>query len=265
MDKFKNLPQICNEKIFIEALYQLLIENNYCFLRGAFVFEDNNENLFNLLTEGSINSTKYKQCPKITRDRGTICFTSHNDFILNKKFQKKRKGNPTILTIDDNYTKKKLTYKYTIPPLSSISMYEKIIDQGITVKCDKEEKKYNVILLYPFKFKEINNIFLYIKLEESRCLSFAHIYEFILSQKINKSNLNTRREKNKYTVKLYKNDIKFYMNIIEKYFNNDEVTKNKILNSVEQYNDNIRIGSEFFIPTPILNILFNKIIILFKI
>ena len=255
MEEYKNLKQICNEKIFIESLFKLLNDNNYCFLRGAFVFEDDEEYLFNLLTIGSIIKNKFKECKKITRDRGTICFTSHNDFLVNKKFQKKRKGNNSIYKIDDEYTKKKLTYYYTIPPLKSISMYEKIINQGYLIKCKDEEKLFNVILFYPFKLKEVNKIFLYLKLEESRCFSLNHMFNYFISKKKDKSILNIRREKDIYTVKLYKKDIQFYKNIIKKYYNNDSEIKKKIIKSVEDYNENIRIGAEFFIPNKILQIL----------
>ena len=59
-----------------------------------------------------------------------------------------------------------------------------------------------------------------------------------------------------YTIKLYKNDIKFYSNIINKYIKDENIKKN-IMSSVENYNDNIRVGSEFFIPNEILFILFD--------
>jgi hypothetical protein len=252
-----NLDQICNEKILIKSLYKLLKKNNYCFIRGAFVFEDNKEDLFNLLTTGSIQKNKYKECKKITRDRGTVCFTSHDDFLLNSKFTKKRKGKDSKYKINDEYARDKLLYKYYIPPFRSLSMYEKIIDNGIILKCDEEEKIFNVILFYPFKLKDTDKIFLYFKLEESRCLSISHLTNYLYSKRIKKEKVDIRREKDIYTFDLYKKDIVFYKDIIKEYYKDDKSIKTQILKSVEDYNDNIRVGAEFFIPTELLVIIFN--------
>ena len=261
--KYKNLEKICDEKRFINALYFLLKDNDYCFLRGSFIFEDNNEYLFNLLTIGkifnNIDNIYKKECKKITRDRGTICFTSHDYFLLDKKFQKKRKTNPTMYKIDDIYSKEKLMYKYTIPPLKSLSMYEKIINEHILLKCNDVENIFKVILFYPFKIynKNYEKKMLYLKLEESRCFSISHISNDFQSKKIkNKDSLNLRREKDNYSIRLYKKDIIFYTDIINKYIKDDKIKKN-IMNTVEDYNDNIRVGSEFFIPNEILLILFD--------
>lgn len=256
--KYKNLEKICDEKRFINSLYFLLKDNDYCFLRGSFIFEDIDECLFNLLTIGKLfNNKDEKECKKITRDRGTICFTSHDAFLLDKKFQKKRKNNPTPYIIDDKYTIERLLYKYMVGSLKSLSMYEKIINNHILLDCAGIKLLLKVILFYPFKLNSNNDEkkMLFLKLEESKCYSMSHISNYFKSKKkIKGSLLNIRKEGSLYTIKLYKNDIKFYSNIINKYIKDENIKKN-IMNSVENYNDNIRIGSEFFIPNEILFIL----------
>ena len=211
-----------------------------------------------IIAEIGINHNgSIEECKKITRDRGTICFTSHDSFLFDKKFQKK-KNNLTPYKIDDKYTIEKLMYKYMIRPLKSISMYEKIINKHILLDCNGIKKLFKVILFYPFKLNSNTSEkkMLFLKLEESRCFSMSHISNYFKSKKIKSPLLNIRREADLYTIKFYKNDTKFYSNIINKYIKDKNIEKN-INRSIEDYNDNIRIGSEFFIPNEILFILFD--------
>jgi hypothetical protein len=77
------------------------------------------------------------------------------------------------------------------------------------------------------------------------------------AQRIKKEKVDIRREKDIYTFDLYKKDIVFYKDIIKEYYKDDKSIKTQILKSVEDYNDNIRVGAEFFIPTELLVIIFN--------
>ena len=215
-----------------------------CFLGGAFVLEDPGNTIFKFITNEN-------ECNDINRNRGTKCATSHSLFLNTKNFSKSNPSN--IYSIDDNnplLIVKKFGKQFH-------SMYEKVLKKELFIECDGFKKYPGVILYFPFTL--INNItlkksqYLYLKLEDSPCFGIEHIKDFIHSKKVKydkkrgklsgADSLESRREDEKYTISMKMKDQRVYSFV------------NKIQPKITNYNNFIRVGAEFFIPTELWKIL----------
>jgi len=215
----------CDPKIFIENLYKMLSLGNYCFLSGTFIIEDNDMYLYNYLRNGYIFENEHSKCNNTKEN--IQCFISFTD-VLKKLDTKLNKGF-------------KLTGK----------VHEKKVNK-YKLTCENKSIEINAIIYYPFKIKTENkeNIYLYFRLRQTECFGL-----FQYKKKIS-NNLNIRKEK-KYDDIINKNN-NIYTDILKKIPNTDIKTIEKVNESIYFYNNNVRVGSEFFIPYYLtLNILKN--------
>jgi len=215
---------ICNQPT-VDKLFRFLNDlniklNKNCFVRGAYVFEDPGNIIFYSL----INDN----CNDITRDRGTKCFISHDSFWTNKKHPNNIINENEPLTF---FNKKR-------------AMYEKLVDNHV-IMCNGTFKNIKVILFYPFTTLD-NKRYLYLKIETSPCFTATHVKDFAHSKTNTKTHLVDRRESKKYSEKMKVDDDIFY-----KKFNLDN-------NIIEEYNQQIRVGSELFIPYQIYQKVYKK-------
>ena len=253
----EDLDFIFDEKIFMNLLYDFLNIGEICFLSGAFVIEDSNNVLFKLLTYGKYKDNEYK----ITRNRGTKCFISHDSFLTDKLYQKKKDQlQNTKYIINDNYAYKKLGLSKLFSSEKTLSMYERLIINGNELNCSGISKIFKVILYYPFRIKQTNNNnnyieYIYLKFETSPCFTKNHIHKYI-SSKMNISNnkLIKRQESKKYTTNLKHIDEQFINKIFNKY-SFDHNKKEEIFKKIDNYNKYIRVGSELYLPNEFLNII----------
>ena len=234
----------CNLKN-TETLFNIISNINKklgsnCFLKGAYVFEDPENTIFNYLYDKN-------NCKDITRDRGTKCATSHDWFFNDKRFKQIRAGKSTKYTVESNDFN-----KTTFLGKIKNSMFEKLLKSGFFLSCDNKNFEPAVMLFFPFKLKDNNGVikqYLYLKLETSRCFGAAHVKHFIEFQakkrlkKSQKDTMATRREDEKYTPSLKAADDQLYST-----FNSVNFT-----NKINDYNENIRTGAELFIPVELYN------------
>lgn len=231
----------CKLLDLIDLIYdpnlQLLFPDNsdLCFTNGTFIFEDNNNQLFNLLLSCEKSYAFYKKTHKV--------ILQTNPFFCSTKIDKEIKKCQS----NDIYQ-----YEIDIKPLKIINC------NGFTV--DKR-----VILIYSFtvKLNETHKNYIFFKLEEHQAISISHTSKafnrYILHKETAKNNLMIRREdcfKDKSGCKLlslFKElqyddenypDKEYYEDIIKKL--KDQL--NQIIDSINFYDKNIRTGDEYFIP-----------------
>ena len=140
---------------YIQGLYQYL-GDKYCFLSGAFVIDDTNQNLFNLLYS---NPKKH-------------LFESLGSHLLYNQHKLKPK--------DTEY------YLYE-------TKFEKPIQ--ISCKCEDEDntidsREFRSMKWY--KFSENNRHFIYLKIESAPTISLQHGYEAFKTYALHKSNKSCR-------------------------------------------------------------------------
>jgi len=260
---------------FIIKINNFLSKNNICFLNGAYLIEDINGHLFNLLAfnqlekdyncsdkddkdgKDSKNNKLFPRLNELTKMRSSITHRNHlemHDFVDCIPYESKRakKAISCRKSKDGRYTCLKFERLF--------SNNKKTIDY-LCNYCDDNKNEYpenidskRVILFYPFTYRktntpiplqnEINLPFtrmLFLKMEEYDINSIHHAYQFI------KGILKPIKYKNKYPTRKegstrpekyekYNEDLEFYKNNFPK-----EVAR------LEFYNKNIRNGNEFFI------------------
>jgi hypothetical protein len=239
----------CNLNTIKELIGKLQKLNNdlgaECFLGGAYVIEDPGNSVLNFLLNNN-------ECGDINRDRGTRCAISHATFLNTKRFQTKNTAG--VYSIDDNnplLIVKKVGKTFR-------SMYEKVIRKNLYLECQGIKKHPGVLLFYPFTLIDNNtqepSEYLYLKLETSRCFGAAHVKDFIhakqtkLKKKMGKGptsgkdNLISRREDENYISQMREGDERVYGSLGQ-----------EVLDKVNNYNTNIRVGAEFFIPSELWN------------
>jgi len=257
----------CKSENIIKKLYNILINNRNCFLEGAFVFSDNDGKLLEALTTNcGINNWRFSLKDNIT----------HNVFINENEFKKVHRQS----VLDTKFLKSMKVF-YPEAHLFRYFMYENPIkdnnenEKTLDYLCDPgcsdekkecENKKYpkRVILFYPFKVKsiesgkQIEQQYLYLKLEASRSVSVEHAIEAAeayTNPKIkDESGYPRRRErlikgqtdKDRYDYELQENDKKFYESLNIELSSDDEI---------RFYNENVRAHNELFIPQEITDIL----------
>lgn len=138
---------------YIHNLYQYL-GDKYCFLSGAFVIEDTNQNLFNFLYSNPKKPLKI--------------LSSHLKYNQHKQYPK-----------DDHY------YLYE-------TVFEKPtqIDCNCEIDNTIESRQFRSMKWY--KFVENNKHFLYLKIEDYPTVSGAHLMNAIQRYKLHKSNVSCR-------------------------------------------------------------------------
>ncbi len=205
----------------VSNLFAVLKNNNFIIIKGAFVAEDDNAELFK----------KFCTCNEgylVNRDRGRKYFLSHDNFINKNKFGKKRDVAIMHKRLNDRYNKTD----------AGICIYEGVFkDKIIIYDCHY----IKAVVFYPFFIKKDNILkrYLYLKFEQSSAQStILHTYHYILSKIFHKSQI-CRRERDSYN-NWYTIDKRF------KYNNNS---------SFEWYTNNVRLGAEFFISANLITII----------
>lgn len=242
----------CNINTFVTILHRLLRKHEACFHYGSFVFQDNDQKLFNLLLKGSKYPSKNtSNCDNISYRVSPISkFLTHTIFMFNQKFSKRVANNKNCeidVKFRDNVSKKlKVWFSYEKDVYGDdLCGICKITKKG----CQSPKK---IILFYPFRIitKEGEKYtFLFLKLETESMLSIKHIKGAIHSYVLKNSDrdpekandiLNKRREHSK-TYDFDKQDTELYEELL---LMKDEQSKQ----SIEFYNDCVRGGNELFIP-----------------
>jgi hypothetical protein len=238
-------------------IFSYLKKYNICFINGSYIFEDNDMQLFNLLTFNKSYVT-YKTCPLMVSK--THWTTTHKNFQSNENIL----NLPNINCINHN----------NLSP--NLFKLERILEPNINFICDQdtqidqrnpnnaETKK--IILYYPFIHNKINKKYLFVKFESHPMESIGHVVNF-LNTKRNTTYPIRREDKESnrisYFKDFYEKDKQFYTDHY-KYIGNignishieqseiDSIIKNEIDN-LDTYNKNIRTGNELYITNNMLS------------
>lgn len=260
---------------------------DYCFVGGAFVFEDNYGHLFNLLAYNRLNLSK-RECSEI----GSVPFAdgvsmmhtlSHRSFAKKSRKPNCTRKSPSI-QIPSCMKDPHLCNKY-----QRVMHFKNMCNVCNTYENPGYIEEKKIALFYPFeldssypnyKTKQCaspskktlksksplsNSLrskcgskprrYLYVKFEAEPVISVGHltaaIDTYITKTKQNKDNklFETRREEKPLQSHLKLKDDAFYVNRM------DEGTSK--MDSYEYYNKNVRAGSEFFVSGDLLNMFFD--------
>jgi len=202
----------CKSGIFIKELHKVLVDNNNCFLNGAFVFADDGGRIFNLLLESCSNSreiiNRYAALNRIT----------HDDFFNPGKFNKKLPldyhMNLDVQFLKDNnlynprhisqfmqyemyirdFNKNNIELPYLCnpeciqPPAGEEDLHAFSRNlEPFRRHCNEARKSTKrIILFYPFRVKfntgkenEFVKQYLYFKLETAPAVSVQHVVEMV--------------------------------------------------------------------------------------
>lgn len=240
-----------------------------CFLRGTFVFEDNNSEIFKMLEKAGCNKTQ------------SFWKTTHSEARLKNAVDAslRLKGRPKGISVSEKW-------KYDKDKngkLEKFYQYEHKLNPAIVYLCDNICRTANknghkicseksrvdakeVLFMYHFKTK--SNLgdkvrkFTLIKLEGHFSISLGHtiaaVKRYGLGKEGKTAYKTTRREdcskKNscqfKGTVKCIENKCGIYDSSHDYHVRNFMTSQNKqsLLNSVKFYSENLRTGDELFIP-----------------
>lgn len=238
---------------------------DYCFVGGAFIFEDNHGHLFNLLAYNQLNLTK-PQClhindlkkvpmsPKVTM----LHTLSHRSFAKRSKTAKCTRKTPQIQLIPCisnphlcNKYQREMHFKNICNICNSYSKPGHI-----------EDKK--IILFYPFELDESYpdhtihskpRRYLYVKFEAEPVISVGHLTSaidtYITKKRAHKDNalFPSRREEKPLPAHLRLTDDAFYVNRMDEGISSDE--------SYNYFNKHVRNGSEFFVSEQLLLVFFD--------
>lgn len=224
---------------------------DYCFVGGAFVFEDPYGHLFNLLTYNRLNLTS-DECAsigKVKQARGVkmIQTMTHGVFAKN--------GAPAPCTRSEPNAKIPgcILNPFKCNKYERAMKFTKMCNRcGIYPENEPMEPK-EVILYYPFT-KTVDgkdNRYLYVKFEAHSVFGLGHLADakdtYITGNKMKRDNKRflSRRENAKYTSAIELKDDLFYVNRA------DEGVSN--IDSYHTYNSGVRAGREFFITADLLN------------
>jgi hypothetical protein len=241
---------------FIIGLFSFLKNFDMCFLSGSFIFEDNNNKLFNLLTYGYINNTdeicekdKALAKPHITITHNEVykkegvtsaesCFSlSRTSSLFESLTHKKCEDNKCFKMELIFYNK----LQYLCDVFSS-----SLSETNISHK--------QVILYYRFRYN--GRIYLFVKLEENPMNSLGHLKKFM--DKKRTDTYDKRRENENsppYEDVLKDKDDKFYKLLLDKTQN-----KEPIFERIDEYNRLLRTGRELFIFEELKELLFGKLL-----
>ena len=224
---------------FIGKVNAFLSMYNVCFVGGAFVFEDPDAKLYNLLTYNKLTVSDDK---------------CHSDDYLSRYVSHKQSKTHGVFL--QKFEPVKCVPKITVnlPGCKEgrcIKFERQIELHHICDVCKSDSQRNNdeaqtkrVILYYPFLDKATNKRYLYVKLESHRMISTGHIVEASKTY-IAKTKVAERREKDPYTGQLQDADALFYGKMAE-YFGINA-------GSLAQYNSSLRSGAEFFVSKDLLD------------
>ena len=223
--------------LFFGKITAFLSLYDECFVGGAFIFEDPNAKLFNLLTHNNLTDNEDYLC-------GTTKFFSPNVSFK----QSKTHG---IFLNKFNKAKCVPEVAINLPKCqdSRCIKYERIINlHNICSACNdvKNRDHKGVILYYPFTY--LGKRYLYAKLESHKMISTGHLTEAVKTYVL-KTKTPERRENDKYTDEILEKDINFYHEI-STLFNIDA-------QDINEYNSNLRQGAEFFVSSDLLKMFFD--------
>jgi hypothetical protein len=268
IDESDNIFKLINEKsleekeaniiYFINKLYIILKYYHLCHLSGTIIFEDNNSQLYNLLTYGINDRNMGKKCYKgynISTPHWTIThkkiydkenIESAEDCI---KLSSKTNLSKKILTNNEKCKKNKC-FKLEFIFNKSLD-YLCDINTNASKKKDINKSSKGVLLYYRFKYENI--IYLFFKLEGHPMISLSHVASLI-SKKRNDEYLKRREDENieKY-IELINLDIDFY-NQISKLL---RLPYSDIKNKLDLYDINLRTGKELFIIEELKDFIIN--------
>lgn len=230
----------------LSKLFNILDNNDMCFIGGALVIEDPENKIFNLLTYDTPEiDTNHKL--KLSNYTNMIQTLTHSSFSDRFNPSGVVPNNPSFIIPKV----KCMTEKFKCNKFERKIYIEKICNNCVTDDSHVEVKQN--LLYYPFKDLEGNN-YLYIKLESHPSISLGHakaaIDTYVTKSKFNSDSktCKPRREsakdleswRNEFEIK----DSKFYDKLVYKGMLDNTELKTKI----EHYNRNIRSGNELFIP-----------------
>ena len=248
-----------NLKMFFSQIFNVLKENNMCFSSGSFVFQNDTNIIFNLLTFNTFvarEKSYYCNDPSLVRNVNIIGTATHMGY-----YSKYPRGSPI-----------EIKPRLCMPPKSFSGLNNKRIFTKFDRTFDPEIKNFcgycrplnenlteskGVVLYYPFTVTSNNypNIipnqhtsdFLFVKFEHASAKTspLTHTGDLLTSTlgiKRNYADLDTRREEQRdYGIKYLTKDMEFY----EKYCPED-------IPILEWFNTYVRTGSEFFISNNLL-------------
>jgi len=230
--------------LLIKNIYNTLKKYNVCYLSGAIIFEDFNNNLFNLLTHDEISNEDclIKSNPSKFKKPKTHFTYTHKDVLENTEVK-------TDECLSFNKTNKLEIHFDDINYLCDLNTKDELKD--------KKNKVTKRILLY-YRFKHNNKSYLFFKLENHGMNDPKHILSFIASVLNIKetTSYDVRNEYAKYKPNYINTsktkDIEFY----KKFSSDNNLTFNS--NIIDYYDNKLRTGNELFIPEDIKNILIKQ-------
>jgi len=270
----------CNLFTFIQNIYDSDIifpekerRTNECFLRGTFVFEDNESKMFKMLYNCQHTQSFWK--------------TTHSE-VKNKiavDASLRLKGTVKLQSVDEKWDEQKNKKGY----IEKLYQYEVIIDPPFEYSCNKEcrlvspstdcpeslKDPKGVALLYHFRIKAIDgkqHAYTFLKLEGHYSLSIGHTVSafdrYILKKNAKPANLPSRREdcgekcefkgkricnnENKDNCSEYNERNDYHIIQFKKAAPDMALSIDK---SIDIYSKNIRTGDELFVPQDITNAL----------
>ena len=233
--------------LFFGKINAFLSLYDVCFVGGAFVFEDPDARLYNLLTYNVLNAGESYLCGQRTFRSDKVSIKQSKTHGIFLKTFRKAPCMPEVITnmlgCSDSRCRK----------------FERLIDlDNICGYCtgikDRRQHK-GVILYYPFLFTfgrsgSYKKRYLYVKLESHPMMSLRHAEEAVKTYGF-KSKTPERRESDPYTQQLQEKDIRFYTEMENNYGIGRSTRRAHIpLNS---YDNSIRQGAEFFVSSELLD------------
>jgi hypothetical protein len=257
---------------FCLYIFTYLKSKNNCFTNGAFVFEDPLHQLLFLFT---FNTVYFNPRGKEPERKASIHWTTtHAGFLKNNRLSLTSHIKPGMASLT----------KFN----PDIFKLERILSVPINYICDQEtndtERNPNnsetkrIILFYPFKNIETETEYLFVKFESHSMSSFSHAVNLL--DKKRSTTYPIRRETDATEIELLIADRKFYINHYDNlkrdkpYKSDDEdeeededkilnieKMKRKDLKALQDYNDTIRTGNEFFVTYNLLKYLLQNFFI----
>jgi hypothetical protein len=225
---------------FIGKIMAFLSLYNGCFVGGAFVFEDNDASLYNLLTYNNLNVPN-ADCHSTEFSSNTVSYKqskTHGVFL--KKFDSVN----CVPKIKLNIAGCKEGRCIKFERLITLNHICDVCKPNSERANDKSQTK-RVILYYPFANEQTNKKYLYVKLESHKMLSSGHLVDAVNAYAL-KNKTPERRETDPYTNTLENFDNDFY-NKMSEYFGINS-------SDLQQYNNQIRNGAEFYVSFDLLNL-----------
>ena len=261
----------------INNLHKLLIMRNVCFLQGAFVFADENGDLFKSL----LHKCRYNY-------RRKLVGITHDTFINPKQFDYRNKSSK----LDQVFLRKQKVY-YPNAVNLNIYMYEVDMqdenknlleynyacdekcqeDDSDKSKCPDEIKQTKkIVLMYPFQVHaylpeargKVTKRYLYVKLEDSHAISGEHAVSATSAYIVNPlfKMFGIKSKKPKYEIRrerVTSKEVKYEESPFPEVDNQFYNTTNSNLQEVLFYNKYIRNHYEMFIPQNVTNTIISDV------